>query len=105
MQAWWVVIAVVYALFILHVAWYILSYRYQYKPLAPQSVIDAFLAQSRKNMGPDYIDMKKIQYDWVESNGFRLRITIFEGAAGSPCVVFVPGTAAYALCYIEFLYK
>lgn len=105
MHAWWVVAAVVYVLIILHAAWYLLSYRYQYKPLAPQSVIDAFLAQSRKNMGLDYIDMNKLQYDWVESNGARLRIVIFEAPAGSPCVVFVPGTAAYALCYIEFLYK
>src|SRR5260221_4035287 len=49
--------------------------------------------------------MKKLQSDWVESKGARLRIVIFEAPPGSPCVVFVPGTAAYALCYVEFLYK
>src|SRR5260221_8145554 len=101
MHAWWVVAAVVYVLIILHAAWYLLSYRYQYNPLAPQSVIDAFLAQSRKNMGLDYIDMKKFQYDWEESNCACLRIVILEAPAASPCVVFLAETAAYPLCYVE----
>ncbi len=43
--------------------------------------------------------------DTLESDGNLLHLDIFEVGKDAPTVVFVPGTAIYALCYGEFLYK
>jgi len=43
--------------------------------------------------------------DWIESDGHRLHLDIYEAGKSAPTIVFVPGTAIYALCYGEFLYK
>jgi alpha-beta hydrolase superfamily lysophospholipase len=100
----WVTVGIVALLIIVHVVWYLFSRHYQYERLADECTIREFQAQSRKKMGLDYIDMSLIQQDFVKTNGACLRINIFESAPGSPCIVFMPGTAAYALLYIELLY-
>lgn len=43
--------------------------------------------------------------DWVESDGNKLHLDIYEAGKSAPTLVFIPGTAIYALCYGEFLYK
>ena len=48
---------------------------------------------------------KYFSEDWVESDGNRLHLDIYEHDRSAPTLVFVPGTAIYALCYGEFLYK
>ncbi|HXH18594.1 MAG TPA: alpha/beta fold hydrolase [Chitinophagales bacterium] len=48
---------------------------------------------------------KHFTEDWVESDGRRLHLDIYEVSRSAPTIVFVPGTAIYALCYGEFLYK
>ncbi len=48
---------------------------------------------------------KYFSEDWVESDGNKLHLDIYEAGKSAPTLVFVPGTAIYALCYGEFLYK
>lgn len=48
---------------------------------------------------------KYFSEDWIESDGNRLHLDVYEAGKDAPTVVFVPGTAIYALCYGEFLYK
>ncbi|GIV33864.1 MAG: lysophospholipase [Chitinophagales bacterium] len=43
--------------------------------------------------------------DWIESDGLRLHLDIYEAGKDAPTVVFLPGTGIYALCYGQFLYK
>lgn len=43
--------------------------------------------------------------DQLESEDNRLHVDIYEVGKEAPTIVFVPGTAIYALCYGEFLYK
>ncbi len=48
---------------------------------------------------------KHFQPAEVYSDGLRLHVDVLEVDKDAPTIVFVPGTAIYALCYAEFLYK
>ena len=41
----------------------------------------------------------------VMSDGLRLHVDVYEYDKKAPTIVFVPGTAIYAMCYAEMLYK
>lgn len=43
--------------------------------------------------------------DTVISDGLKLHVDIYEHDPIAPTIVFIPGTAIYALCYGELLYK
>ncbi len=43
--------------------------------------------------------------DTVMSDGLKLHLDIYEYDKKAPTIVFIPGTAIYALCYAEILYK
>lgn len=43
--------------------------------------------------------------DFFMSDGLRINVDLLVHDKAAPTVVFVPGTAIYALCYSEFLYK
>ena len=43
--------------------------------------------------------------DTVMSDGLKLHIDVYEHSSKAPTIIFVPGTAIYALCYAEMLYK
>ena len=43
--------------------------------------------------------------DWVMSDGLKLHVDVYEHDPSAPTIVFIPGTAIYALCYGELLYK
>jgi pimeloyl-ACP methyl ester carboxylesterase len=45
------------------------------------------------------------QSDTIMSDGLRLHLDIYEYDKKAPTIVFIPGTAIYALCYSEMLYK
>lgn len=48
---------------------------------------------------------KEFKNDFIYSDGLRLHIDYMECGKDAPTVVFIPGTALYAMCYAEFLYK
>ena len=48
---------------------------------------------------------KYFEEDFTESDGIKLHLDIYKHSKDAPTLVFVPGTAIYALCYGEFLYK
>jgi pimeloyl-ACP methyl ester carboxylesterase len=48
---------------------------------------------------------KQVVNDTVTSDGFLLHLDIFPAGDGDPVVVFVPGTAVYAMVYAEFMHK
>ncbi len=43
--------------------------------------------------------------DTVMSDGLKLHLDIYEYDRKAPTIIFIPGTAIYALCYAEMLYK
>jgi pimeloyl-ACP methyl ester carboxylesterase len=43
--------------------------------------------------------------DTVVSDGLKLHVDVFEHDPYAPTIVFIPGTAIYALCYGELLYR
>src|SRR5687767_10027666 len=43
--------------------------------------------------------------DCIECDGNKLHLDIYEVGKDAPTIVFIPGTAIYALCYGELLYK
>jgi pimeloyl-ACP methyl ester carboxylesterase len=43
--------------------------------------------------------------DWVISDGIKIHVDVYEHDPNAPTIVFIPGTAIYALCYGELLYK
>lgn len=48
---------------------------------------------------------KAFNTDFIYSDGIKLHIDFIEYAKDAPTVVFLPGTALYAMCYAEFLFK
>lgn len=63
--------------------------------------LEAFLA--RVGLPPDL--RGQLATDTVTSDGFRLHLDVFRAGEGDPVVVFVPGTAVYAMVYAEFMHK
>lgn len=64
----------------------------------------------------DYFEFLQTQYgypslhdqfywDEIESDGIKLHLDVYEHSKKAPTIVFVPGTAIYAMCYGEWLYK
>ncbi len=43
--------------------------------------------------------------DWVLSDGLKLHVDVYEYDPNAPTIVFIPGTAIYALCYGDLLYR
>ncbi|MFN8275895.1 MAG: alpha/beta fold hydrolase [Chitinophagales bacterium] len=41
----------------------------------------------------------------VTSDGLKLHLDVYEHSKQAPTIVFIPGTAIYAMCYAEFMYK
>src|ERR1019366_1265377 len=47
---------------------------------------------------------KYFKADWVISDGLKIHVDVYEHDPLVPTIVFIPGTAIYALCYGELLY-
>ena len=43
--------------------------------------------------------------EWVISDGLKIHMDVYEHDPNAPTIVFIPGTAIYALCYGDLLYK
>lgn len=64
--------------------------------------VKAHLEQLATRFGMEaYIS--KIQTDTVMSDGFRLHLDVMVYDRNAPTLVFVPGTATYALCFAQLL--
>lgn len=48
---------------------------------------------------------KEFEEDYVYSGGHNVHVDVLEFSKQAPTIVFVPGTAIYAMCYAEILYK
>lgn len=68
-------------------------------------VLGPYLEGLLEEAGLDPRLLETIRTDTVTSDGILLHLDIFEATRGDPVVVFVPGTAVYALVYAEFMYK
>ncbi len=65
------------------------------------SLLDGFLVR----VGLPGELREQVTTDTLSSDGFLLHLDIFPAGVGDPVVVFVPGTAVYAMVYAEFMYK
>jgi len=104
---WWILCSIVVALAVFLAVWWRYSRRLSLgldRPLRAGEAeprLDGLLARIGLPAGL----RNRIVTDTVVSDGFLLHLDIFPGGPADPAVVFVPGTAVYALAYAEFLYK
>jgi pimeloyl-ACP methyl ester carboxylesterase len=70
-------------------------------PEEADSRLDAFL--TRAGLSAEF--REGVRNDTLSSDGFLLHLSIFPASDGDPVVVFVPGTAVYAMVYAEFMLK
>ncbi len=95
----WIVIAVV----VFHACWYALT-RSKTREGIPDEKTIAQLKQKTYQRFNITIDRNVHEETFIEANGGRLHLNIFENSTGSPILVFIPGTSVYAGIYIELLY-
>lgn len=98
------ILSLVTVLILFHAAWYVAS-----RTILGRKIPDAKVAKEslEKNMKriKVHIDQKSIEESYIVANGIRLHLTILARDKNAPTLVFIPGTAVYALVYIEFMYK
>lgn len=68
-----------------------------------ENLVDYFEFLETKYGYPSLHD--QFYWDEVESDGIKLHLDIYEYSRKAPTIVFIPGTAIYAMCYGEMLYK
>jgi alpha-beta hydrolase superfamily lysophospholipase len=95
-----VVLAVVVAA---NLAWFGASRWYQSRRLPDECTIRAFQAATLRSLGIDPNVQRRVEEDYVDSAGRCIHVDVLVGEPGAPTIVFVPGTAAYARIYLEFL--
>lgn len=62
-----------------------------------------FLRTAEKMKMPPLFRHFKTEY--VQSDGFRLHLDVFESEKDNPVVIFIPGTSTYSMCFVELLFK
>ncbi len=99
-----VIVAVVVVVLVLaNVLWYGWSRWYQSHPRPDECALRTFQAANLRSLGIDVDVERRVVQDYVESAGRCIHVDVLVGEAPAPTIVFIPGTAAYARLYIEFL--
>jgi pimeloyl-ACP methyl ester carboxylesterase len=84
--------------------WVAYSYARMNKPLPTDAEFEEYGRSLMQNVG-----MEELWGTWREEvlplDGRDLRLYHFEAGPEDPVMVFIPGTAVYALLYLEFMYK
>lgn len=84
--------------------WIGYSYRMMNKPIPSDEEFEAYFKSLLRNVG-----IENLWGTWREEvlslPGRDLRLYHFESRPEDPVMVFIPGTAVYALLYLEFMYK
>lgn len=83
--------------------WFVLSLVARHHRLPNESVIWAFQEWAHRSLGIN-VDMKRLDQNWIFANGVPLHIDVLTYKHGAPTVVFVPGTAAYAEIYVQYMF-
>ncbi len=66
--------------------------------------LEEYFEQVAEAMGFKNI-YNEFKSDYFMSDGLKLHADVLAYSKDAPTIVFIPGTAIYALCYAEFLYK
>lgn len=85
------------------IAWYAVSYFFRHRRLANESKIYAFTSWAHESLGI-HVDMLRLEQNWLAVNDVPLHIDVLPYRQGAPTVLFIPGTAAYAQIYVQFMF-
>ena len=97
------ILVIVALLVLLFLIWYMFSYLSLHRKLPAECALREWQTQARKRLGVD-VDMNLVERDCITVDGGCLYVDVLSVEQGGPTVVFMPGTAAYAELYIEFIF-
>jgi alpha-beta hydrolase superfamily lysophospholipase len=99
-----ILLVVLAVLFLIHLAWYFLSYVARHKRLPNETVVWNFLQQTVRDLNI-HVDLNRLEQSWIGSyDNTPLRLAVLPYKVGAPTFVFIPGTAVHVEIYIEFLF-
>jgi pimeloyl-ACP methyl ester carboxylesterase len=98
-----IIIAVVVAVALFHIAWYASSCSYQ-KQAPPDLTTGRDILYSYMNKMKIHADLKNMEDVFIDVNESRLHLIVFPAGKKAPTLVFIPGTSVYAGFYIEYIY-
>jgi len=97
------ILALVGAIVLFHLAWFLLSYYQKHRSMPEEGVIDDFQRRQDALLGLSAVS-DLLEEQTIEANGIRLHLDILPNGKGFPTVVFIPGTSVYAQVYMKFLH-
>lgn len=98
-----IIIAVVAAIALFHIAWYASSCSFQKRTPPDGKTAREHLLLYMKQMKID-ADLSRMEDTFIEANGSRIHLLVFPAGASAPTLVFIPGTSVHAGFYIEYIY-
>ena len=101
----WVGFGFLFFLCLFFFCWGHYSRKQLHSRIPSDNILGPYADDLFKKVGLDPHLRETIQTDTLISHGILLHLDILKGKPGDPVVVFVPGTAVYALTYVEFMIK
>jgi alpha-beta hydrolase superfamily lysophospholipase len=98
-----IIVGIVLAIAIFHLAWYAGSYLYQSRELPDDQTIRRYQDNMMKQLKIN-INRSVIEETYITAYGNRLHLIIAAAGKNAPTLVFIPGTTAYAQVYAQFGY-
>lgn len=98
------IFAIILFIGVFHAVWYAGSRIYQDRELPDASALSENQKRLFKVLDIDF-NTKNFEKTSINSGKFSLHLTVFPAGKNKPAVVFVPGTAVYAMIYFEFMNK
>lgn len=98
-----IIVFIIVVIGLFHIAWYVASYKITRRSLPDEDTINVFQKKAFKRFEID-IDPNLFKETYIKANGIKLHLDVLRRGKGSPTLVFIPGTSAYARLYSEFMY-
>ncbi|MBN1364189.1 MAG: alpha/beta fold hydrolase [Syntrophaceae bacterium] len=98
-----IIIGIILAVGIFHIAWYAGSRIYQNPKLPDDKVLREYQDKMIKQMKMN-VDRSVMEETYINANGNRLHLIITATGKNAPTLVFIPGTSVYAKVFAQFGY-
>lgn len=90
-------------IFLFHIAWYTVSRIHQNRKLPDDATLREYQDKLIVRM-KIHVDRSMLEETYIDANSYRLHLNIGSVGEGSPTLVCIPGTSAYAQVYAQFGY-
>ncbi len=98
-----IIVGIILAVGIFHLVWYVGSRMYQNQKLPDEKILRSYQDKMMKQLRMN-VDRSVMEETYINANGNTLHLIIAAAGKHKPCVVFIPGTTAYAQVYAQFGY-